>query len=296
MQALGKLLTAMVTPFDRDLAVDYDRAAELAARLLAAGSEGLVVTGTTGETPTLTDEEKLRLFREVKAAAGAAPVLAGSGSNDTAHSVHLSAGASKTGVDALLLVGPYYNKPSQEGYFQHFRTVAAATELPVVLYNIPGRTGSNITAETTLRLAEAVPNIVGVKEGSGDPEQIARICAGAPEGFTVWSGDDCMTLPVLAVGGYGVISVVSHVAGPLMAELLAAHHGGDVARAAALHQRLLPLFKAAFLPSGNPACIKRALQVCGFDCGGLRLPLVEASEADTRQITEVCQKLGLTPS
>ncbi|NLO74660.1 MAG: 4-hydroxy-tetrahydrodipicolinate synthase [candidate division WS1 bacterium] len=293
MHALGKLLTAMVTPLKSDGAVDYDRAAELAVRLISSGSEGLVVTGTTGESPTVSDEEKLQLFRVVKQAVGPATVLAGTGSNDTAHTVHLSTEAVKTGVDALLLVGPYYNKPSQEGYFQHFSAVAKAAGLPLVLYNIPGRTGSNITAETTLRLAETAANIVGVKEGSGDLEQMARICAGAPEGFSVWSGDDSMTLPLLAVGGLGVISVVSHVAGPQMAELITAYHAGNVRRAAELHHLLLPLFKAAFLPSGNPACIKRALQVCGFDCGGLRLPLVEASEADTRQITEVCQKLGL---
>lgn len=293
MKALGRLLTAMVTPMTADRAVDYGRAEELAHRLLAQGSDGLVVAGTTGESPTLTDEEKLQLFRVVKLAAGPTPVIAGTGSNDTAHSVHLTRAAEDTGVDGILLVGPYYNKPAQEGYFQHFRTVAAATSLPIVLYNIPGRTGSNITAETTLRLAEAVTNIVGIKEGSGDLEQMAKICAGAPEEFTVWSGDDAVTLPLLAVGGFGVISVVSHVAGPRMAEMMAAFSAGDTARAAKLHQELLPLIKALFQASGNPPCVKRALQVCGFDCGGLRLPLVEASEADTQVIIAQCQRLGL---
>jgi len=293
MQALGQVLTAMVTPFKADLSVDYDRAAELAAKLLREGNDGLVVVGTTGESPTLSDEEKLTLFRVVKEAAGSAPVVAGTGSNNHEHTVHLSREAEKTGVEALLIVGPYYNKPSQEGFFQHFSRVAAATHLPIIMYNVPGRTGSSIAAETQLRLAETCPNIVGTKEASGDLALIAKICAGAPEGFTVWSGDDGLTLPILSVGGYGVISVVGHVAGREMKEMVGAFHAGEVKRAAQIHQRLLPLFKAAFLPSGNPACIKRALQVCGFDCGGLRLPLVEASEADTREITAVCQALGL---
>jgi 4-hydroxy-tetrahydrodipicolinate synthase len=293
MQALGKLLTAMVTPLDADLRVDYERAAQLAVRLLAQGNDGLVVSGTTGESPTLTDEEKLQLFRVVKEAVGDAPVVAGSGSNDFEHTLHLSKQAAHTGVDALLIVGPYYNKPSQEGYFQHFSQLAAQVELPIIIYTIPGRTGSNITAETQLRLAEACDNIVGSKEGSGDIGQISKLCAGAPEGFTVWAGDDPMALPVMAVGGLGVISVVGHVVAVDLKDMIEAYHTGQVRRAAALHQGLLPLFRAAFLPSGNPACIKRILQVCGFDCGGLRLPLVEASEGDTREIREVCGALGI---
>jgi len=293
MQALGKLLTAMVTPFDADLRVDYERAAELTVRLLAQGNDGLVVSGTTGESPTLSEEEKLQLFRVVKDAAGEAPVVAGTGSNDFEHTVHFSRQAAETGVDALLIVGPYYNKPSQEGYFQHFSRLAAAVDLPLIIYNIPGRTGSNITAETQLRLAAACDNIVGAKEGSGDIAQISKLCAGAPEGFSVWSGDDGITLPVLAIGGLGVISVVGHVVGAEMKEMIAAYHSGNVRRAAEVHQRLLPLFRAAFQPSGNPACIKRALQVCGFDCGGLRLPLVEAGAADTEEIVKVCRELGI---
>lgn len=293
MEALGRLLTAMVTPFDAELRVDYDRAAELATRLLAQGNDGLVVAGTTGESPTLSDEEKLRLFRVVKEAAGSAPVVAGTGSNNHEHTVHLSRQAAETGVEALLIVGPYYNKPSQEGYFQHFSRLAAAVDLPIIIYNIPGRTGSNITAETQLRLAEACPNIVGAKEGSGDIAQISRLCAGAPEGFSVWSGDDGITLPVMAVGGLGVISVVGHVVGTEMKAMIEAYHEGNVRLAASVHQRLLPLFQAAFQPSGNPACIKRILQVCGFDCGGLRLPLVEASEGDTETIVRVCGELGI---
>ena len=293
MQALGKLLTAMVTPFDADLRVDYQRAAELAVRLVAQGNDGLVVSGTTGESPTLTDEEKLQLFRVVRQAVPGATVIAGSGSNDFDHSLHLSREAAQTGVDALLIVGPYYNKPSQEGYFQHFSRLASAVDLPIIIYNIPGRTGGNITAETQLRLAEACENIVGSKEGSGDIAQISALCAGAPEGFTVWAGDDAFALPVMAVGGIGVISVVGHVVGAELKEMIEAYHAGQVRRAAEIHQRLLPIFRAAFQPSGNPACIKRVLQVCGFDCGGLRLPLVEASAGDTREIEAVCQALGI---
>lgn len=293
MTTLGRLLTAMVTPLDADLRVDYDRAAELAVRLIEAGSDGLVVAGTTGESPTLSDEEKLALFRVVKEAVGEAPVVAGTGSNDYQHSLHLTQEAAATGVDAVMLVGPYYNKPSQPGYYQHFAGIARASELPVIIYNVPGRTGSNITADTVLRLAHEAPNLAGVKEASGDLDQVTCICAGAPEGFSVWSGDDGMTLPIMAVGGVGVISVVAHVAARRMAQMIAAYAAGQVQEAAALHQNLLPLFKAAFLPSGNPACIKRALEVCGFDCGGLRLPLVEASESDTEQISAVCRELGL---
>lgn len=292
--ALGSLITAMVTPFCPDGEVDYERAAELARKLIADGSDGLLVSGTTGESPTLTKEEKLRLFRVVKEAAGAVPVLAGTGSNNTAASVELTRAASETGVDGILLVGPYYNKPSSEGFYQHFKACAEATDLPVVLYNVPGRTGKNIEASVVLRLAEDVPNVVGVKEASGDLKQISYICARMPEDFVLWSGDDGLTLPILSVGGSGVISVASHIAGRQMREMIDAFFVGDVARAAAIHGRLLPLFDALFLPSGSPACVKRALEICGFPVGGLRLPLVPASDADTATIAKVCGDLGLS--
>jgi 4-hydroxy-tetrahydrodipicolinate synthase len=284
----------MVTPFREDGAVDYDRAAELAEKLTAEGSDGLLVTGTTGESPTLTKEEKLQLYRVVKQAAGQVPVLAGTGSNNTALSVELTRAASATGVDGILLVGPYYNKPSAEGLYQHFRACAQATELPVVIYNVPGRTGKNIEAKTILRLAEEVPNIVGVKEASGDLKQITAICAGKPDDFYVWSGDDGLTIPIMSVGGVGVISVASHVAGRQMRAMIDAFWAGEVERAAQLHCRLSPLFEALFLPSGNPACVKRALEICGFPVGGLRLPLVPASQADTDIIRRVCAELELT--
>ncbi len=293
MTELGSLLTAMVTPFDHDLQVDYDRAAELAARLVAEGNDGLVVTGTTGESPTLSADEKLQLYRVVKEAVPAATVIAGTGSNNHAQTVELTRAASKTGVDGIMLVGPYYNKPSPEGFYQHFSQAAAATDLPIIVYNVPGRTGQNIEASTIIRLAQDVPNIVAVKEASGDIAQVSEICAGAPDDFLVYSGDDGMTLPILAVGGVGVISVVAHIVAKDMAEMISAFRGRDTQGAWEIHHKLLGLFEAAFLPSGNPACIKRALQICGFDCGGLRLPLVEASDGDTEKIRRVCEELGL---
>jgi 4-hydroxy-tetrahydrodipicolinate synthase len=293
MAELGNLITAMVTPFDEELGVDYDRAAELAQKLASEGSD-LLVSGTTGESPTTTVEEKLQLFRVVREAVGDdVAVMAGTGSNNTAASIELTRQASETGVDAIMLVGPYYNKPSQEGFYQHFKAVAAATELPVIVYNVPGRTGKNIEASTVLRLAEEVPNIVGVKEASGDLDQIGAICAGKPDGFSVRSGDDSMTLPILSLGGVGVISVASHVAAPQIGEMIQAFHGRDTERAWQLHHHLTPLFEACFLASGNPPCVKRALEVCGFPVGGTRLPVVPASAEDTEKIRAVCTELGL---
>lgn len=293
MAKLGNLITAMVTPFDDQLRVDYDRAAELARKLASEGSN-LLVSGTTGESPTTTVEEKLQLFRVVREAVGEdVAVMAGTGSNNTAASVELTRQASDTGVDAIMLVGPYYNKPSQEGFYQHFKAVAEATDLPVVVYNVPGRTGKNIEASTVLRLAEEVPNIIGVKEASGDLDQIGAICAGKPDDFTVWSGDDSMTLPILSLGGTGIISVAAHVAAPQIGEMIEAFHSKDTERAWKMHHRLTPLFETCFLPSGNPPCVKRALEICGFPVGGTRLPVVPASAEDTEKIRAACTELGL---
>ncbi len=293
MPELGNLVTAMVTPFDDSLQVDYNRLAELSVRLADAGSD-LLVSGTTGESPTTSVEEKLEMFRVVREAVGDdVSIVAGTGSNDTARSIALTGQATELGVlDAILLVGPYYNKPSQEGFYQHFRAVAQSTDLPVVLYNVPGRTGKNIECSTVVRLAEDVENIVGMKEASGDLDQISEMCRDVPEGFRVWSGDDAMTLPILAVGGVGVISVASHIAPEEIGEMIDCYHNGDVVRAAQIHGRLLPLYHACFLASGNPPCVKRALEVCGFPVGGTRLPVVPASDKDTATIREVCEKLG----
>ena len=293
MQDFGNVLTAMVTPFKEDLSVDYDRAAQLAEKLLAEGSDGIVVAGTTGESPTLTKAEKLQLFRVVKQAAGASPVIAGTGSNDTAETMALTKAANDTGVDGVMFVGPYYNKPSQEGFYQHFKACAQVTGLPIVLYNIPGRTGKNIEASTILRLAAELPNIHSVKEGSGDIKQMSEICAKKANSFIVYSGDDGVTLPLLALGGRGVISVVAHVAGRFMADMCTAFHAGDAATARKLHHKVTPMIDACFLGSGNPACVKRALEFAGFPCGGTRLPIVPASEQDTATIRKAWEELAL---
>jgi 4-hydroxy-tetrahydrodipicolinate synthase len=295
MARLGYALTAMVTPFADDLSVDHKRAAELAEYLVAHKSDGLVVAGTTGESPTLSAEEKLGLFRTVRDAVGPdIVVIGGTGSNDTRSSIELTRAASELGIlDGVMLVGPYYNKPSQEGLYQHFRACSQATDLPVVLYNVPGRTGKNIETDTVLRLARDLPNVVGLKEASGDMTQISRICAGKPESLDVYSGEDAVTLPMLSVGCVGVISVVSHLVGPDMADMIHAFHAKDTRRAWHLHYKLLDMFEACFLSSGNPACVKYGLEVCGFPVGPSRLPVVPASEKDRAQIRQVCEALGI---
>ncbi|MDR5695219.1 MAG: 4-hydroxy-tetrahydrodipicolinate synthase [Armatimonadota bacterium] len=292
MVEFGHVITAMVTPFDEGLNVDYTRAADLARRLVEEGSDSLVVAGTTGESPTLSDEEKVRLFRTVKEAVGEkAKVIAGTGTYDTRHSIHLSKEAEKAGVDGLLLVVPYYNKPSQEGLYKHFRAIAEETRLPAILYNIPGRTGVNMLPETVARLAE-VSNIVGIKEASGNLDQVSEIRRRTPKEFLIYSGDDSLTLPILAVGGIGVISVASHLAGRQIQEMIRSFLGGDVQRALDLHLRLLPLFKAMFVTT-NPAPVKAALALAGFPVGGLRPPLVEVTEKEREVIAAALRELAL---
>ncbi|MDO8612525.1 MAG: 4-hydroxy-tetrahydrodipicolinate synthase [Dehalococcoidia bacterium] len=285
---IGRLLTAMVTPFDREGQLDYAQAQRLASALLDSGSDGLVVGGTTGEAPTLSHDEKLRLFAAVKEAVGGrGAVLAGTGTNDTAASIQLSQEAERAGVDGLLLTAPYYNKPTQEGLYRHFEAIARATRLPCVLYNIPSRTGVNMTADTTLRLSR-VPNIVGVKEASGDLAQIAAIIDDAGEEFRVWSGDDAMTLPVLALGGYGVIAVVSHLTGAQVHRMIDDYLAGRTAEAARAHRRLLPLMQVLMTAASNPSPVKYALNQIGFSVGAPRLPLVEPEgEAAERIMAEV---------
>lgn len=294
MPDFGRVLTAMVTPFDSELKVDLPRAAELASFLVENGSDGLVVCGTTGEAPTVTKQEKLELFRVVREAVGqAATVIAGTGTNSTAESTELTKAVTGMGLDGVMLTGPYYNKPSQEGFYQHFKTIASATELPIILYNVPGRTSKSIDASTVLRLAEEVGNIVAIKEASGDLEQISVICAGAPAGFVVYSGEDMLTLPMMAVGCVGVISVASHLAGRQIAEMVKHYEAGQVEAAARAHQSLVAIYTACFQASGNPACVKRGLEIIGFPVGGLRLPLLPASESDTETMRRACAGLGL---
>jgi len=269
---LGRLLTAMVTPFGPTGEVNLDAAQRLARRLVDDGSEGVVVAGTTGESPTLSDQEKLELLRAVREALPDATVVAGTGGNDTRHSVHLSERAMSAGADALLAVVPYYNRPPQEGILRHFEAISKAG--PTIMYNIQGRTAVNMTAETTLRAAE-LPGVIGVKEASGDLTQIALICARRPPDFWVWSGDDGMTLPLLSVGGDGVICVISHLAGAAMARMIQAHLGGDAPAAALIHGRLLPLMRALMTASTSPIPVKSVLNRLGPDLGGLRLPLLD---------------------
>jgi 4-hydroxy-tetrahydrodipicolinate synthase len=276
MASIGRLITAMVTPFDVNGEVDYTQARRLAKALVDSGSDGLVVTGTTGENPSLFHEENYRLWAEVKEAVGdTAAVIAGSGTNATQESIHLSKEAERAGADALLLVVPYYNKPTQEGLYRHFKAIAEATPLPNILYNVPSRTITNMTAETTLRLGNDVPNVVGVKEASGDFAQMSEVVAGAPAGFRVWSGNDSDTFGLLAIGGYGVISVASHLAGVQIRRMIDMAVAGDHEGAAAEHLRLMPLFKGLFVVA-NPIPVKYCLNKAGFDVGGLRLPLVPA--------------------
>jgi 4-hydroxy-tetrahydrodipicolinate synthase len=294
MSSLGQVITAMVTPMDRDLSVDYDRAAALAKRLIDTGSDGLVVCGTTGESPTLSDEEKIRLFRVVREAVGArAKVIAGTGTYDTAHSMHLTQEAERAGCDGVLLVNPYYNKPSQEGLYRHFKAIAESTRLPVMLYNIQGRTSVNCEPATIARLAQ-VPNIVAVKEASGSLDQMSQIRKLTPPQFHLYSGDDSLTLPLLSVGGTGVVSVAAHLAGREIKAMIAAFHAGDVRQALALHLRLWPLFKVLFITT-NPTPVKAALAMSGFDVGGLRLPLIEVTAREREQIGAVLKELALTP-
>lgn len=289
----GRLITAMVTPFDRSDDLDLPRAQQLALRLLDSGSEALVVCGTTGESPTVFYDQKCDLFRAVvEAVDGRAPVIANAGDNCTADSVEFARKVVEIGVDGIMAVVPYYNKPPQEGLYRHFRSIAEAVDVPVILYNIPGRCVINMTDETTLRLARDVENIVAVKEASGDLGQIARIIDGAPDGFEVLSGDDEMTLPMMGLGATGVISVASHVAGGKMREMIEAQVDGRHTHALKLHLEMLPLFKALFL-TANPIMVKQALSLQDFPVGGPRLPLITASDAQTEELRRVMEHVGL---
>jgi 4-hydroxy-tetrahydrodipicolinate synthase len=286
---IGRLLTAMLTPFKVDGSVNYEAAEKLAALLTADGSDGVIVSGTTGESPTLSDDEKIELVKAIKKAIPGKTVVAGTGSNDTHHSVRLSERAMKAGADALLAIVPYYNKPPQEGMYQHFKAISEVG--PTIMYNIQGRTSINMTAATTLRCAQ-LPGIVGVKEASGDLDQIGLVCAGRPDGFHVWSGDDSWTLPVLAVGGYGVICVVSHIAGGSMKKMIDAHDRGDNEVARKIHQGLLPVIKALMTTAANPVPIKSVLNAMGFPAGPFRLPLVPLTKDQLEAVMLTIREAG----
>jgi len=285
MKKLGRLLTAMVTPFNGGGKVDYEQTKRLALALLNSGSEGLLVSGTTGESPTLSREEKLHLFTEVKSAIGErGTVIAGTGNYSTAESLELTKEAERIGVDACLLVVPYYNKPTQEGLYQHFKTIAQGTSLPCIIYNVPPRTVINLTADTVIKLSQ-IDNIIGVKEASGNLDQISKIISGAKDGFLVWSGNDSDTLHIIALGGYGIISVASHLVGNQIKEMIDSLISGKMAEAASIHRRLLPLINALFIVS-NPIPVKYALNHVGFNVGKLRLPLTEPDEKSAALIKE----------
>jgi 4-hydroxy-tetrahydrodipicolinate synthase len=286
---IGRLLTAMVTPFKPDGSVDYAGAEKLAAMLVADGSDGVVVSGTTGESPSLSDAEKIELLKAVKNAIPGKNVVVGTGSNDTRHSVELSKLAMKAGADALLAVVPYYNKPPQEGMYQHFKAISEVG--PTIMYNIQGRTAVNMTAATTLRCAE-LPGVIGVKEASGDLDQVGLVCAGKPQDFKVWSGDDSWTLPILAVGGYGVICVVSHIAGRSMARLIDAYGKGDTDVARDIHHGLLPVIKTLMTTAANPVPIKSVLNAMGFPAGPFRLPLVPLTEEQLKSVMKTVNDAG----
>ncbi|MGZ4242199.1 MAG: 4-hydroxy-tetrahydrodipicolinate synthase [Actinomycetota bacterium] len=288
----GRVITAMATPFDREGTLDLERARALAEHLVANGSDGLVLAGSTGESPTLTFEEKRDLFGAVREAVGArADVIAGTGTYDTRETIHLSQMAEEQGVAGLLVVTPYYSRPPQSGLMEHFRTVAASTDLPIILYDIPSRTGRKIEHETLLALAQ-VPNIIGVKDAAGDLTGTARLAAAKPDDFTIWSGDDALTLPMLALGAHGIISVASHLVGPAIQRLVEAYGKGDASLAASINAELVPIFDVLFITS-NPIPLKAALDMVGQPVGDPRLPLVPATEAERSKVRAVLQQLGL---
>lgn len=282
----GRILTAMITPFNEEGQVDYERMTELINHLIENNTDGLVVTGTTGESVVLSEEETEAIYEHVvRIVDKRIPVLAGTGSNDTKKTIALTKKATAYGVDGIMLVSPYYNRPNQAGLYEHFKAVANETELPVMLYNIPGRTGVHIDAETIIRLAE-IENIVAVKEASGDLEQVAEIIANTDDNFTVYSGDDSMTLPMMAIGARGVVSVASHIIGNEMKAMIDNFLQGEIDKAAQLHRKLLPIMNGLFM-TPSPAPLKAALRLKGLDVGSVRLPLVDLTEEELKTLKQI---------
>ncbi|HZJ82555.1 MAG TPA: 4-hydroxy-tetrahydrodipicolinate synthase [Clostridia bacterium] len=290
MKEWGRLLTAMVTPFDEDMNVNYDKAVVLAKKIVNDGTTALVVSGTTGEAPTLTNEEKYELFRILKQEVNV-PIIAGIGTNCTRATIEMGKKAIESNSDGVLVVVPYYNKPNQKGLYEHFRAIAEAIDLPMMTYNVPARTGGNMDAETSIELSK-ISNIVALKEASGDIDQVTKILAGCSEDFIVYSGDDGFTLPTLSAGGYGVVSVAAQVAGGLMRDMIDAFVAGELSKAARAHQRLNPLLDVLFM-TANPIPVKAALNIMGMDVGGLRLPLVTAEQEVEDAVRAELEVLGL---
>ncbi|CAM3726388.1 4-hydroxy-tetrahydrodipicolinate synthase [Alkalicoccus chagannorensis] len=280
----GRVITAMVTPFDEQGSIDLQALRDLITHLIDHGSDAIVVGGTTGEAPTLSHEEKAALFKNtVDFVQGRVPVIAGTGTNSTYAAVELTQLAEQAGVDAVMLSTPYYNKPNQEGMFQHFRAAAEATSLPVMLYNVPGRTGVHLDASTTIRLAEEINNIVSIKDASGNLDHMTAVISGTPDHFTLYSGDDSLTLPALAVGADGIVSVTSHVAGEEMQAMVTAYADGQPALAAKMHQELVPLMDAMF-SAPSPAPVKAALEMLEIRAGSVRLPMMPLDEAESQLV------------
>ena len=290
----GRLLTAMVTPFNADGSVNCEAAADFAEWLLANGSDGLVVEGSTGEAATMFMDEKIAVLKAVvERVNGRAPVIVGAGTNCTASTLELINAVEACGVDGLLVVGPYYNKPTQEGYYQHFAAVAKSTNLPIIVYNVPGRTGSNIEPKTVARLAAEFPNIVAVKEAAGNVAQTAELFRVLPENVTIYSGDDGLVLPFMAVGARGVISVLGNIGGQMLQDVMQLYSEGKVAEAAELNKKLVPLANSLFIES-NPIPVKYAVtKVTGIDAGAPRLPLTPLSEAGVAKLDAIFAEYGL---
>ena len=288
----GRLLTAMVTPFLDNGEVDYAEVKRLAVHLIENGNDSILVCGTTAETPTLTHEEKVNIVKAVKEAVGdSEKIVVGTGTNCTRTTIEATKEMEALGADGILVVEPYYNKPSQEGMYQHFKAVAEATSLPIILYNIPGRCGVNMTPELIARLAQ-IPNIVAVKEAGGSVEQVSKIRTLVPDDFVIYSGDDSLTLPMMSVGAYGVISVAAHVAGKEIRAMIDAYVAGNVAEAAQWHKKLYPIFKSLFI-TANPVPVKYALSQVGFGNGKVRLPLVEANDSEKAIVFQTMKDLHL---
>ncbi|ADU30489.1 4-hydroxy-tetrahydrodipicolinate synthase [Evansella cellulosilytica] len=284
----GTLITAMITPFDHDEEIDYPATKSLIHYLIDNGSDSIVIGGTTGESPTLTIEEKTDFFKYVvKEVDGRIPVIAGTGTNSTKSSIQLTKIAEESGVDAAMLVAPYYNKPSQEGIYRHFEKIAHSTSLPIMLYNIPGRCSVNIDPNTIIKLSN-IDNIVAVKEASGDINAIAAIAEKTYDSFYVYCGDDSLTLPTLSVGGHGVVSVASHILGSEMKEMIDAHETGNALLAKQLHQELLPMMHALFI-APNPTPVKAALEMFGINAGSVRMPLVPLTQEESKVLYECLQ-------
>lgn len=288
----GRVLTAMITPFKEDGSVNYEEAQKIANYLVDNGTDGIVVAGTTGESPTLSDDEKIQLFKVIKEAVGGrAIVIAGTGSNSTSDSITLTKEAEKTGVQGIMLVTPYYNKPQQAALYEHFKTIALSTQLPIMLYNVPGRTVADLLPATVAKLAK-IENIVAIKEASGKLDYISEIRLATSDDFTIYSGDDSLTLPMLTLGSRGIVSVASHLVGNKMKEMILAFEAGQIKEAGQIHLEIYPLIKALFIIS-NPVPVKAAMKLKGFKVGSMRLPLMDAEVNEIKLIEKAMVDAGV---